>query len=490
MRAFAAMLPFVMAEDLNFLSSTLGDHMVLQRAPQQAVVYGHTSPGAVVSTSFHGQILTATADVNGTWRQKLPATEASESAYALEFSSSSGEKGSLKDVLFGDVYLCGGQSNMVFSIPSTTNATQEEQLANAYPHIRLFTVGQGTRSHEPLGDLQTIEQHWSVANSSTVAQPGGGRFSYFSSVCWFFGRQIADALASEGNKVPIGLISSNWGGTQIERWSTPAAFEACGRTDYSGDLYNAMIHPYTVGPTALSGFTWYQGEQNTKSKESADAYACLFPAMITEWRHAFGNKDAYFGFVQLSTWCDHDGIPEMREAQMQALKLPKIGYATNADHGAGCNIHPPSKQFCGKRLGNSALAIQYGKQKQWRSPSYKFASATVKDGIATVSVTLADVGESGLTTDVYPANYVPKLICANNTNCAWASIELASGDSLNATVTASGSALLLQAAVPKGAVITASSYGWGPIPLMSAYDVVTQLPVLPWKRNLTSLMLV
>jgi hypothetical protein len=180
----------------------------------------------------------------------------------------------------------------------------------------------------------------------------------------------------------------------------------------------------------------------------------------------------------------------MREAQMQALKLPKVGYATNADHGAGCNIHPPSKQFCGKRLGDSALSIHYGKQKQWRSPSYQSATAAVEDGVATVSVALADVGKSGLTTDVYPANYVPKLQCVNNTNCAWASIELASGDSLNATVTASGKDLLLQAAAPKDAVIIASSYGWGPIPLMNAYDVVTQLPVLPWKRNVTSLILV
>ena len=55
--------------------------------------------------------------------------------------------------------------------------------------------------------------------------------------------------------------------------------------------------------------------------------------------------DAYFGFIQLSTWCA-TLIPEMRATQMQAFeKLENIGYATNADHGAGCNIHPPPKQY-------------------------------------------------------------------------------------------------------------------------------------------------
>ena len=105
-----------------------------------------------------------------------------------------------------------------------------------------------------------------------------------------------------------------------------------------------MINPFTVGPMALTGFIWYQGESNTNNQETADAYACLFPAMITAWRSAFGLPSAFFGFIQLSTWCGEVlGIPEMREAQMEALKLDMVGYATNADHGAGCNIHPRKK---------------------------------------------------------------------------------------------------------------------------------------------------
>jgi len=475
----------VLKEELFFLSHTLGNHMVLQRAPQRAVVWGNTAAKAVVTTTFNGRVYVATADSTGTWRQTLPATKASKTSYKLTFNSSSGETTSLTDVLFGDVYICGGQSNMQFSMPAITNASAERQLANNYPTIRLFTVGQKNKSSVPWADLQTIEQNWSVANNISIN--GGGGFGWFSAVCWIFGRQISDSLSPTGD-IPIGLISNNWGGTPVESWSTPDAFKACNRTG-NGNLYNAMINPYTIGPMAVTGFTWYQGEANTGHQPNADRYACLFPAMISGWRTKFNNPSAYFGFVQLSTWCGGvQDIPEMRRAQMTALKLSNVGYAVNADHGAGCNIHPPPKQFCGERLGNSALALQYGKKINWKSPSYVSAIESVASANAVQAiVTLADVGISGLTTDIYPANYVPGMNCTaldekTPGTCAWGAIEISGTGWVNASVVAQGQTLLLQAS-GTGKVL-ATAYGWGPIPLMTAYDKSTMLPVLPWNNTL------
>lgn len=140
---------------------------------------------------------------------------------------------------------------MQFSLPATTNGTAEAANANNYPYIRHMTVGQGTSSKVPLNDLQTIERTWAVANASTVS--GGGGFGYLSSVCYFFGKGIADGL---GGKVPIGLVSSNWGGTPVEHWADPPAFKRCNRTDTDSTLFNAMINPFAVGPMALTGFTW------------------------------------------------------------------------------------------------------------------------------------------------------------------------------------------------------------------------------------------
>ena len=68
-----------------------------------------------------------------------------------------------------------------------------------------------------------------------------------------FGREVFDGL---GGTVPIGLINDNWGGTPVEHWSTPASLKQCGSPAKDSTLYDAMINPYTVGPMAVTGFTY------------------------------------------------------------------------------------------------------------------------------------------------------------------------------------------------------------------------------------------
>ena len=144
---------------------------------------------------------------------------------------------------------------MQFSVGGNENAATYRAEANEYPNIRLFTVGQKTKSSTPLADLQSIEQNWAAASNVSVSD--GSAFNYFSAVCWFFGKNVHDAL---GGDVPIGLVSNNWGGTRVEQWTPPQTTAHCGHLS-SGELYNAMIAPYAVGPMAVAGFTWYQGER-------------------------------------------------------------------------------------------------------------------------------------------------------------------------------------------------------------------------------------
>lgn len=105
----------------------------------------------------------------------------------------------------------------VFTVHSGFNATIEATRASNYPNIRLFTVGEGgTTSDVPLTQLGSIKQPWTVASAASV---NVGDWSAFSAVCWFFGRNLYDKL---GKAVPIGLVSSAWGGTRIQAWSSNA----------------------------------------------------------------------------------------------------------------------------------------------------------------------------------------------------------------------------------------------------------------------------
>jgi hypothetical protein len=94
------------------LSDTLGNHMVLQRGQKGALVWGFDAAGATVKTVFQGTQYTSTAGSDGIWRQRLPPTAAG-GPYNIIFSSSTGGAAALDDVLFGDVYICGGQVSRV-----------------------------------------------------------------------------------------------------------------------------------------------------------------------------------------------------------------------------------------------------------------------------------------------------------------------------------------------------------------------------------------
>lgn len=204
----------------NFISATLNDNMVLQR-DVPAVIWGYSKPGATVHATLQRSIteheatsgetsllaqLETTADDSGLWRVRFPTQAASMTPHEIDVTSTTGETGRLSNLLFGDVYLCGGQSNMEFSMPGQINGSEiVETAVKDYQHIRVVTIGCYTRSATPLPDLQQIESTWSLPTEESMRQEGP--FGRFSAVCWFFGKEISDAL---NNKVPIGLLNNNW----------------------------------------------------------------------------------------------------------------------------------------------------------------------------------------------------------------------------------------------------------------------------------------
>jgi sialate O-acetylesterase len=140
-------------------------------------------------------------------------------------------------------------------------------------------------------------------------------------------------------------------------------------------LYNGMVSP--VLPYQIKGAIWYQGEANVGR---ADQYAKIFPAMIQNWREAWGIKDFPFYFVQIAPYV-YSGVDStesayLREAQENALKLPNTGMAVTLDIATVMNIHPPYKKEVGERLALLALNNDYGMKNPSVGPVYKSMSIT------------------------------------------------------------------------------------------------------------------
>jgi len=240
------LIPAPTAASLRF-SLTLGDHMVLQRAPARASIYGSATPGAAVSVALSATTgrpvpspvatVNATADTNGVFSVKLPALMGGSDAYQITATTAADDAAVvLHDVLFGDVWLCGGQSNMQFSVGNASNATAEIAAADGFPLIRLFTTARHyNRTSEATEQVDldiAPSQPWSVASADAVGGPWG---TNFSAVCWFSGR---DVFLRPGGGHPIGLVSVNWGGSAIAPWMSPAAVAQCPRPS-AGDRRNS-----------------------------------------------------------------------------------------------------------------------------------------------------------------------------------------------------------------------------------------------------------
>jgi sialate O-acetylesterase len=141
-------------------------------------------------------------------------------------------------------------------------------------------------------------------------------------------------------------------------------------------LFQGMIQP--LAPLAISGAIWYQGEANA---DRARQYQRLLPAMIGDWRAAFGQGDFPFYIVSLPAFMQREEQPPkaggwaaIREAQAVAARAVKnAALAVTIDTGDPDNVHPPDKQVVGERLARCALARYYGERIPYQGPTFRSA---------------------------------------------------------------------------------------------------------------------
>lgn len=326
------------ARDATLTVPTLiGSHMVLQQEMPDPI-WGTASPGAPVAVRFNGQSVSTTATPDGGWRVDLAPMPATTSPGRLTVTSGS-LRLSFTDVQVGEVWGCGGQSNMNLSLKYSSGGALA--AADAPHHdIRLFSAPDETTPGRVT---------WKV--------PTPGTASLFSAVCFYFGRELAEDLG-----VPIGLIQSTKGGTYIDEW-THAAGGTCtsmqlAREDApaaGGRLFDTKILPLV--PYAIRGFVWYQGEND--SRDCAAVYLHMLQGLIAEWRAAWGEGDVPFGIVQLP----FGRTPDTQQAQLQAfLTVPNTFLAVTTDLPilGGTALHPANKRPVGVRLAIGARAVAYG----------------------------------------------------------------------------------------------------------------------------------
>ena len=338
------------------VSNAFQTNMVLQR-DKPITIWGWAGAGESVTISFAGQNVKATAGADRSWKATLAAVPANSKPEVMTIAGST-KTLKLENILVGDVWVLGGQSNMEFELHKVNDGPVEAASAN-FPEIRLLTipVGKGfdsVRSFELLYEWSDwSSQHfykgaWQVCLPETVGD--------FSAIGYIFGRRIHMA-----SRVPIGLIDASIGGTTVETWTPEKAlrgiegaetkaklreweekiaafdpqadlkqqianyearkkkFEAEGKAmpadskppttprpgpiadrNRPGYCYASVIRP--LEGLSACGAVFHQGFNNCfEGSAGARMYAQVFGEMIRSWRSAFADDKLPFCIISLCT---------------------------------------------------------------------------------------------------------------------------------------------------------------------------------------------
>lgn len=370
------------------LASIFGNHMVLQQN-NKVSIWGFDKPNTKISVSTSwGSKSQVKSDDNGKWQTTLTTIKAG-GPYEIKVIGTSTVN--LTDVLLGEVWLCSGQSNMEMPVKGFKSQPVENSnqliLKSNNSQIRLFNVNRKIST----SPLDTCSGEWLYANPANTPN--------FSAVAYVFGKVLQENL-----NVPIGLVTSDWGGTVAQAWmdsqtlkngfnevKLPEDGDKNINQNTPSALFNGMINPLI--PFTFKGVIWYQGEGN---RNNPLQYQKLFPALINSWRIKFSQPNMPFYFVQIApfTYNNQGNSAGLREAQLKTMQNVKnTGMVSTLDIGSPDFIHPSKKIEVGERLALWALANNYDvKGISYSGPVYK--SIKIENSKAIISFDYANMGLS------------------------------------------------------------------------------------------------
>jgi sialate O-acetylesterase len=347
------------------LPAIVSSNMVLQRNTTiQIWGWADAKEKIFLEASWLKGTLNVEADNDGNWRFEVKTT-VSKDPQTIKITGRSSDI-TLVNVLFGEVWLCSGQSNMQMPLKGYTGQPIFGSLLTTAkatnPNLRLFSVDR-IGSKTPLKDVEKYTP-WQQATPDNVYE--------FSAVAYYFGQQLQEIL-----DVPVGLIHTSWGGSAVQAWLSKEEISKYQAVDLADvditkgtnhiptALFNSMIQPLI--PYTIKGVLWYQGESNRQEPEN---YKKLFPAMVKDWRARWGIGDFPFYYVQIAPFLydgdntlfqTFDNSAFIRETQLQCLDLiPNSGIAITMDIGEELSIHPAKKKEVADRLLFNALNQTYG----------------------------------------------------------------------------------------------------------------------------------
>ena len=349
------------------------NNMVLQRE-RPVNVWGKADVGERVTVTLGTESASSDTGKDGAWLVTLaPRAAGGDLTLSVKGTTRTIE---LTNVTFGDVWLCGGQSNMDTRVAYYNTQFPDIVTTASFdavnPDLRLFVV-----------------KHYAAAQPQDEFEKNNDKFGgdwrtsdkeanyKFSALGYYFGKNLQPEVG-----VPIGLIYSAVGGSMVRAW-TPREIMSDSPllrpfldmvNDKTPDrhqpslFYNGMIAP--LHKFAIKGVVWYQGETDAGFTDYGKThYSDLFATMISTWRARWHQPDMPFVYVVLAGFMDAKEGPDnppystLRDEQLKTLtKVKNVAAISAMDLGQEKDIHPPFKIPLGERMSSAVLNLVYGRK--------------------------------------------------------------------------------------------------------------------------------
>ena len=423
------------SNDLS-LANTFSDGIVLQRE-KLINVWGLANPNKSVTLNFGEETKSIKADSKGKWSIKIGPLKASSESRTMTIRSGKSEV-KIADIIVGEVWVCGGQSNMAWTLRGSTDADIEISSANfnEIRFLKLPNIASPTKLDDfPIGKPTDWIGKWQKAITPQVQN--------CSAVAYYFAKRLHRQL-----QVPIGIIENSWGGTMAQHWCNKDTLrkipemaediknfdekyqewiddgkEAGAKQRFSKDLanwekinaeakakgekeprkpnaneykdpgagrqpagmYNGSLLP--IANTTVRGILFYQGENNSFGTSWKPFYR-TFPALISDWRNVFGDANMPFGIIQIAGWSNRRSMEYdmnhhcnvVREIQLDTwLHTSNTGLITTYDTNSNGSIHPSRKLPVGERSARWALSEVYKVNKFGSNEPLEWKGPVFKD---------------------------------------------------------------------------------------------------------------
>ena len=345
------------------VSGAFSSNMVLQR-DEPILIWGFSdTPGSKIFGEFMGERAEGVVGADNKWTLTFSAHAYEKNGQEMKITDERGHKCIFSDILIGDVWFVGGQSNAELTLAPCAPFTPEIEF-DENDNFRLFTQTQAypylhpEKCEYPYPDVINPEWTWKKPDESASKA--------FSAMGWYFAKEVTRKI-----DIPLGMIMIAAGGACMRELLPVELAHACGYTSGNlvreGGYFNSLIHPFI--PLPFKAMLFFQGESEGGWREYAERYDQELKLLVEDERTRF-NRNFPFYNVQLSDYGNNtfDYFKWLDIARVKQVDAKSIieNYTLTVDMDLGAPegyedwAHSPLKKPLALRLAKLALSKEYG----------------------------------------------------------------------------------------------------------------------------------